>query len=90
MTRDAAAASFRSPARPRALVENFRASLVEEPVSRPAPQPRRQQNFPRLSAGQVLRTVLLAAVCLGFAQISHVDRARAEKQAVDAENTVAR
>lgn len=90
MTRDAAAASFRSPARPRALVENFRASLVEEPVSRPAPQPRRQQNFPRLSAGQVLRTVLLAAVCLGFAQISHVDRARAEKQAVVAENTVAR
>lgn len=69
--------------RPRAFIEAYRATLVEEQPARRPPPPPAPPRFSRVDTGQLIRALILVVVCLGFAQLPHVDGA-GDKRAVAA------
>lgn len=85
---DAPSAVFRPRARAdvprRASGDAIRRAPVQEPVvAAPRAAPPSPRPMPRaapITLGQILRACLLALVCLGFAQLSQPERARADSE----------
>jgi hypothetical protein len=75
-----------SPSRLRAHVRPAAAQRSDQPAARsaatPTPVKRPLPVLPPLSAGQALRAALLVGLCIGFAQLTRVDRAHAERTSV--------
>jgi len=75
-------------ARPRALIESYRAAFADEQAAKPAfASSRRPQIYPPLSLGQVFRAAILLVTCLLFAQLVNVGHA-SEERAPSSEATV--
>lgn len=58
--------------RPQAVIASYRSAFREQ---RPAQrQPKATPKYTRIDAGQILRTVVLLALCLGALQLSRAER----------------
>jgi hypothetical protein len=65
---------MQSGQRPRAIVGAYRYSQKEEQPAAPvraAPRPK----FSRITIGQIVRALILVALCLGVVQLSHAEKA---------------
>lgn len=68
--------------RPRAIVGAYRYSQKEEQpavAARPVPGPK----FSRITIGQIVRALILVALCLGVVQLSHADKAADDSGAAE-------
>ncbi|WP_424362532.1 hypothetical protein [Methylocystis parvus] len=68
--------------RPRAIVGAYHRSQREEQpavVTRAAPRPK----FSRITIGQIVRALILVALCLGVVQLSHAEKAVDDPRAAE-------